>query len=61
MIGHSTKRFSQLHGFRYKTNSTLLSSLDTKGEYDPSFFDYQTYLTYKFSPELEYLSFGKYI
>lgn len=50
MIGHSTKRFSQLHGFRYKTNSTLLSSLDTKGEYDPSFFDYQTYLTYKFSP-----------
>lgn len=50
MIGHSTKRFSQLHGFRYKTNSTLLSSLDTKGEYDPSFFDYQTYLTYKFTP-----------
>ena len=60
MIGHSTKRFSQLHGFRYKTNSTLLSSLDTKGEYDPSFFDYQTYLTYKFSPSWN-LSFGKYI
>lgn len=52
MIGHSTEKFSQMHGLRYKTNSTLLSSLDTKGEYDPSFFDYQTYLTYKFSPNL---------
>ncbi len=52
-VGHSTKKFSQLHGIRYKTNSTLLSSLDTKGEYDPSFFDYQTYLTYKFHPKWE--------
>ena len=34
-IGQSTKKFSQLHGIRYKTNSTLLSSLDTKGEYKP--------------------------
>lgn len=48
-VGQSTGKFSQLHGFRYKTNSTLLSSLDTKGEYDPSFFDYQTYITYKFN------------
>ena len=46
-VGHSTKRFSQLHGFRFKTNSTLLSTLDTEGEYKPLFFDYQTYLTYK--------------
>ncbi len=52
-IGQSTKKFSQLHGIRYKTNSTLLSSLDTKGEYKPSFFDYQTYLTYKFNPKWE--------
>lgn len=52
-IGQSTKKFSQLHGLRYKTNSTLLSSLDTKGEYEPSFFDYQTYLTYKFAPKWE--------
>lgn len=36
-VGQSTKKFSQLHGVRYKTNSTLLSSLDTKGEYEPSF------------------------
>lgn len=36
-VGHSTKRFSQLHGFRFKTNSTLLSTLDTEGEYKPLF------------------------
>lgn len=50
-LGQSTKKFSQLHGLRYKTNSTLLSSLDTKGEYDPSFLDYQTFLTYRFDPK----------
>lgn len=52
-VGQSTKNFSQLHGFRYKTNSSLLSSLDTKGEYDPSFFDYQTFLTYRFNTKWE--------
>ena len=51
-IGQAVGKFTQLHGFRYKTNSTLLSSLDTKGEYDPTFFDYQTYLTYQLNPEL---------
>ena len=50
-VGQSTSKFSQLHGFRFKTNSTLLSSLDTKGEYKPSFFDYQTLIAYKFSPQ----------
>jgi len=43
-LGHRTKRFSQLHGIRYKRNASMLSSLDTKGEYDPRFFDYQTLL-----------------
>lgn len=41
-IGSSSRRFSQLHGLRYKSNSSLLSSMDDKGEYDPRFFDYQT-------------------
>ncbi len=48
-VGQRTGRFTQLHGIRYKTNSTLLSSLDTDAEYNPAFFDYQTYLTYQFS------------
>lgn len=46
-IGQSSSRFSQLHGIRYKRNNSLLSSMETKGEYDPSFFDYQTNLTLK--------------
>ncbi len=50
-IGHSTKHFSQLHGVRFKRNNSLLSSLETKGEYDPSFFDYQTNMVYKISPK----------
>lgn len=41
-LGQASKKFSQMHGVRYKRNSSLLSSMDTKGEYDPTFFDYQT-------------------
>lgn len=52
-IGQSTRRFSQLHGIRYKRNSSLLSSMETKGEYDPNFFDYQTNLTFRFSNKLK--------
>jgi len=49
-LGHSTKHFSQLHGVRYKRNNSLLSSLETRGEYDPRYFDYQTLLSWKISP-----------
>ncbi len=48
-IGSSSKRFTQLHGIRYKSNSSLLSSMDDKGEYDPRFFDYQTNMIFKFN------------
>ena len=51
-LGQSSKRFSQLHGIRFKRNASLLSSLDTKGEYDPRFFDYQTFLTYYLNDKL---------
>ena len=51
-LGQSSKRFSQLHGIRFKRNASLLSSLDTKGEYDPRFFDYQTFLTYDMNEKL---------
>lgn len=46
-VGTSSKIFSQLHGIRYKQNSSLLGSLDDKGEYDPRFFDYQTSMNLK--------------
>lgn len=55
-IGQGSKKFSQLHGIRYKRNSSLLSSMDTKGEYDPTFFDYQTNLNWQLSSKLK-LSF----
>lgn len=47
-LGQRKGRFTQLHGLRYKRNATILNSLDTQGEYDPIFFDYQTFLTYTF-------------
>lgn len=46
-IGQNSGKFSQLHGVRYKRNNSLLSSMDTKGEYDPSYFDYQTNINFK--------------
>ena len=50
-VGQSSKHFSQLHGLRYKRNNSILSSLETKGEYDPNFFDYQTNLNYRINPK----------
>lgn len=50
-LGQSSRRFSQLHGVRYKRNNSLLSSLETRGEYDPKFFDYQTNLAFRISPK----------
>ena len=46
-LGQRVGSFTQLHGLRYKRNASLLNSLDTQGEYDPIFFDYQTYLTWQ--------------
>lgn len=46
-IGQNSGKFSQLHGARLKKNNSLLSSMDTKGEYDPLYFDYQTNLSLK--------------
>lgn len=53
-------RFMQLHGVRYKTSKYLLNSLNTKGEYSPSFLDYQTWLSYKFSDKTELSFMGNY-
>lgn len=43
------KKWRYLIGVRYKTNQYLLGSLDVKGEYSPSFTDYQIYTTYDLS------------
>ena len=46
-LGYGNSKFSMSHGLRYKTNRYLFSSLETTGEYNPNFFDYQTYISYK--------------
>lgn len=46
-VGLAGKNFTWTNGLRYKTNSYLLGSLETKGEYHPSQMDYQSYLSYQ--------------
>ena len=46
-VGFSTKKLSWSNGIRYKTNKYLLGSLQTNGEYQPNFLDYQTFLTFE--------------
>lgn len=45
-VGYGTEKFSMTHALRYKTMKNLLGTLETKGEYDPRDFDYQTYLSW---------------
>lgn len=52
-LGQNLGKFSQLHGVRYKQNASLLSSMETKGEYDPNYFDYQTHLAYKLNKKFK--------
>jgi hypothetical protein len=46
-VANKSKTFAMSHGFRYKTTKALLKSLETTGEYDPRFLDYQTYISYR--------------
>jgi hypothetical protein len=60
-----SKRFSYLMGARYKTNRYLLGSLETKGNYQPDFTDFQGLFTYKLNEKwdislLTYLSLNRY-
>jgi hypothetical protein len=59
-LGTANKRFTQMHGIRYKTSAYLLGTLDTKGEYTPEFLDYQTFLTYQLKPKLELTFLGNF-
>lgn len=52
-IGMHSGLFSMLHGVRYKSNASLLSSMEDKGEYDPRYFDYQTSMTYRISDKVK--------
>ena len=52
-IGSSTDKLTQVTGMRYKTNRSLLGTLDTDAEYNPNYTDLQSYITYKMSPKLD--------
>ncbi|MDX1406738.1 MAG: carboxypeptidase-like regulatory domain-containing protein, partial [Saprospiraceae bacterium] len=57
---NSYRHLRYLVGARYKTTKLLLSSLDVRGEYAPSFVDVQTYLTYDLSREWQIGLMGNY-
>ncbi len=54
------RRFTYLLGARYWTNQYVVSTLDTKGSYKPSFSDIQTLLTYHLKDNLSVSFLGSY-
>jgi hypothetical protein len=54
------QRFTYLAGYRYKTTSYLLNTLETSGDYKPQFSDLQTLFTYQLSRKLEISLLGNY-
>jgi hypothetical protein len=51
--GLISPKLSYLFGTRYKTNTYLLNSMDTKGNYKPRFFDIQGMLNYEITKKWE--------
>lgn len=54
------RRFMYLMGARRKTSQYVLKSLETEGDYKPSFTDIQGMLIYEVNPKLEFSVFGNY-
>lgn len=46
-VGWGNKHVSLMTSLRYKTKRYLLGSLDTNGEYNPNFLDYQAYFSWR--------------
>lgn len=55
-IGVGNEKFSFANSVRYKSSKNLLKSLETKGEYEPKFIDYQAYFDWRITKKLS-LSF----
>lgn len=54
------KRLSYLAGYRYKTTTYLLNTLETSGDYKPQFSDFQALVSYRFSRKVELSFLGNY-
>ena len=50
-VGHGDSTYSMMHGLRYKTSKYMLGGLATTGNYQPTYIDYQTYITWKIKNE----------
>ena len=50
-VGHGDSTYSQMHGLRYKTSKYMLGGLATAGNYQPTYIDYQTFITWKVAPQ----------
>jgi len=59
-LGSSSGKFTQITGLRYKRGTTLLNTLDTRGDYNPTAIDLQTYVTYALMPKLNLSFLGNY-
>lgn len=54
------RKFSYITGVRYKTSSYLLNTLDVKGDYTPSFLDWQGLFSYRLNDKLAFSFLGNY-
>jgi hypothetical protein len=54
------EKFTHISGFRYKTTKYVLNTLETEGDYDPRFLDFQTYMTYAVNKKSEISILGNY-
>ena len=48
-----SNNFSSISGIRYRNNSLLVNSQQTNSNFNPVFFDAQTYLTFRFSKKFQ--------
>jgi hypothetical protein len=51
-VGWGNNKISISNSVRYKSNSYLFGTFDTKGEYKPSFVDYQAYVDWRITDKL---------
>ncbi|HOT14023.1 MAG TPA: carboxypeptidase-like regulatory domain-containing protein [Bacteroidales bacterium] len=54
----AANKLRYLAGFRYKTTKYFLGGLDTKGDYEPNFLDFQTNIGFDITPTLEFSVLG---
>ena len=51
-------KFTLISGIRYRTSKYILNSLEKKGEYNPSYTDFQLFSTYKITSRLNVWALG---